>query len=87
MGGLSECQQARYGPLIRAMRRAVAKARARAIPATRVARAVAHALGARRPRTRYVVGMDAVLMSLLLRPLPDRIRDWVVLGALRRGIM
>ena len=44
------------------------------IPAEHVARAVEHALSARRPRTRYVVGMDAALTRLVAR-LPDRVRD------------
>ncbi len=44
------------------------------IPAERVARAVEHALSARRPRTRYVVGMDAALTRLVAR-LPDSVRD------------
>jgi len=42
-----------------------------------VARAVAHALTARRPKTRYVVG-GMRWQLLLLSKLPDRLRDWVV---------
>lgn len=44
------------------------------IPAEHVARAVAHALTARRPKTRYAVGPDAPLVDLFRR-LPDRVRD------------
>jgi len=40
----------------------------------RVAKAIAHALTSRRPRTRYVVGLDASLTRLVQR-LPDRVRD------------
>jgi NAD(P)-dependent dehydrogenase (short-subunit alcohol dehydrogenase family) len=44
-----------------------------------VARAVHHALSARRPRTRYAIGRDARLEARLLRPLPDRLRDRLIL--------
>jgi len=44
------------------------------IPPDRVAKAVLHALTAKRPKTRYVVGSDARVVSFVAR-LPDRIRD------------
>ncbi|CAN5866859.1 SDR family NAD(P)-dependent oxidoreductase [soil metagenome] len=47
------------------------------IPAEMVARVVAHALTARRPRPRYVVGRDA-RMAVGLTYLPTRVRDWLV---------
>ncbi len=46
-----------------------------------VARAVAHALTARRPKTRYVVGGRRRSL-LLMSKLPDRLRDWVILNVL-----
>jgi NAD(P)-dependent dehydrogenase (short-subunit alcohol dehydrogenase family) len=51
--------------------------RAAAQPPDVVARAVAHALTARRPKTRYVVG-GMRWQFLLLTKLPDRLRDWVI---------
>jgi NAD(P)-dependent dehydrogenase (short-subunit alcohol dehydrogenase family) len=51
--------------------------RAAAQPPDVVARAVAHALTARRPKTRYVVG-GMRWQFLLLSKLPDRLRDWVI---------
>lgn len=48
-----------------------------AIPAERVADLVAHALTARRPKTRYLVGKGARLQTAILPKLPDRLRDWV----------
>ena len=74
--------RARYRPLIDGMLRAVEKATAKAASPDKVARAVAHALTAHRPKTRYTVGRDAKLMALLLRPLPDRIRDRLILLSL-----
>jgi NAD(P)-dependent dehydrogenase (short-subunit alcohol dehydrogenase family) len=50
----------------------------RGIPAERVARAIHVALTATRPRTRYRVGLDAHLIRLLTRLLPDRAMDAIV---------
>lgn len=50
----------------------------RAQPPDVVARAVAHALTARRPKTRYVVGGRRRTLLLVSR-LPDRLRDWALL--------
>jgi NAD(P)-dependent dehydrogenase (short-subunit alcohol dehydrogenase family) len=49
------------------------------VPPERVASAVAQALLAPRPRTRYVVGRDAQVMLALKRILPDRWLDEVIL--------
>jgi NAD(P)-dependent dehydrogenase (short-subunit alcohol dehydrogenase family) len=67
--------RALYEEAMAAMRRVVEEAARRAAPADRVADAVAHALTARRPRTRYLVGADARLQAALARLLPDRLRD------------
>jgi NAD(P)-dependent dehydrogenase (short-subunit alcohol dehydrogenase family) len=42
-----------------------------------VAAAIAHALAARRPKRRYVVGRDARAVALLHK-LPGRLRDWLI---------
>ncbi len=68
-----------YGPVIDFMRRRVTSQAG--IPADRVARAVAHALLARRPKTRYLVGTDARLGALVAH-LPDRLRDRLIAQAL-----
>lgn len=44
-----------------------------------VAKAVAHALMARRPKTRYLVGRDAKVRAALAKALPDRLRDVLVM--------
>lgn len=44
----------------------------------KVAEAVDHALSARKPRTRYLVGTDARVQSALVRLLPDRTREAIV---------
>jgi NAD(P)-dependent dehydrogenase (short-subunit alcohol dehydrogenase family) len=60
------------------IREAVGRVSERAIPAEAVVRAVLHALTARRPRTRYLVGRDAKIRALMLRWLPDRMQDWIL---------
>lgn len=72
-----QCEELYAEPIV-ALRKMVDKIPSMAIPPERVAKAVVHALEARRPRTRYPVGMDSVLGSLLVRVVPDRVRDWVI---------
>ena len=50
---------------------------AHAVPAVEVAKAVEHALTAKQPRTRYVVGPDAKRRARVQK-LPDRLRDRVL---------
>ena len=47
------------------------------LPADTVARVVEHALTARKPKTRYMVGNDAKVRAML-RFLPDRVRDRLI---------
>lgn len=74
-----------YGPVIELARRTVRNSAERGLPPDHVARVVQHALSARRPRTRYLVGGDARVRALI-RKLPDRIRDRLILARLRRGV-
>ncbi|MBC8170362.1 MAG: SDR family oxidoreductase [Anaerolineae bacterium] len=48
------------------------------LPPERVAEVIERALTARKPRTRYVVGMDAQIGTRILANLPDRLRDRVL---------
>jgi hypothetical protein len=50
----------------------------RGIPPQRVAKAIEHALSARRPRTRYLVGLDARSQARLKAILPTRLVDRLV---------
>jgi NAD(P)-dependent dehydrogenase (short-subunit alcohol dehydrogenase family) len=67
-----------YADGLRAFRRKVADAASQALPPSRAADAIVHALTARRPRTRYVVGSEAWRRLLLRRVLPDRWHDLAV---------
>jgi NAD(P)-dependent dehydrogenase (short-subunit alcohol dehydrogenase family) len=70
-----------YGETIEAYRGLAMKTAARGIPPEKVAAKIEHALSARRPRTRYLVGADARGQALLSRLLPDRLVDWIVARA------
>ncbi len=67
-----------YGRAYAAMREATQRTAQAAIPPERVARTVAHALTAKRPKTRYLVGKDAQIRALL-QHLPDRMRDRLIM--------
>ena len=67
-----------YEAAAKAVREGVGQAAARAIPVDAVVKAVLHALTAKRPKTRYLVGRDAKLRTVMLRWLPDRLQDWIL---------
>jgi len=74
----------RYGARIQAFQGAAAGRAANAAPPQNVAAAVEHALTAREPKTRYLVGRDAKIRRTMER-LPDRLRDRVISKALLGG--
>lgn len=76
-------QEELYGETIERFRVAVRRTAERGIAPDKVAAAISHALSARRPRTRYVVGADARGQALLARLLPDRVMDAVVRRVMR----
>jgi NAD(P)-dependent dehydrogenase (short-subunit alcohol dehydrogenase family) len=71
-----------YDPLINAMLRFGEKISKSGIPAQKVARAAAHALTAKHPKTRYLRGADARLKAILIKWLPASLRDWMILRVL-----
>lgn len=73
-----------YGNEIEAMRGLIASQERVAVSAEAVARVVEHALIARRPRTRYLVGRDAKLMAFFHWLLPDRAFDRLLATTMRR---
>jgi NAD(P)-dependent dehydrogenase (short-subunit alcohol dehydrogenase family) len=72
-----------YRDVLVRVRGAVEQAAQRAIPALAVAKAVAHALSASRPKTRYLVGLDARIRAMLAAWLPDRVQDWLLTRILK----
>lgn len=67
-----------YGQDIRRIREKTAATGNHGVPAQQVAKAVFHALTARRPRIRYPVGRGIRAAIILIRLAPDRWRDWLV---------
>jgi NAD(P)-dependent dehydrogenase (short-subunit alcohol dehydrogenase family) len=72
-----------YGGAVEAMRKATVRLNKQGIPPERVAKAVAHALTAARPRPRYLVGPDARVQLALSRVLPTRVFDGLVARLLK----
>jgi NAD(P)-dependent dehydrogenase (short-subunit alcohol dehydrogenase family) len=82
--GLEPEMRARYAADIAMMERVSRAFEAGAIPPERVAEAVVHALTSRRPRARYVVGLDAKVRLAIGTLVPDRLRDRLLRRALAR---
>ena len=74
----SEEALALYGPILEQMRGWVESSAQAGIDADEVAKAVEHALTAKRPKTRYLVGNDAKQQAFIARWLPDRMRNWLI---------
>jgi NAD(P)-dependent dehydrogenase (short-subunit alcohol dehydrogenase family) len=71
-----------YGPSMRAVGSATQLEAAKGAPTEVVVKAVVHALTARRPRSRYVVGNYSRLQIGLFRALPDRWCDALIMRKL-----
>jgi NAD(P)-dependent dehydrogenase (short-subunit alcohol dehydrogenase family) len=72
----------RYGEVIETIRKESEKNRTKGVPPRQVAEAVAHALTADRPKTRYLVGRDAKGRAPLATVLPDRVMDAAISRAI-----
>jgi NAD(P)-dependent dehydrogenase (short-subunit alcohol dehydrogenase family) len=75
---LPEEAQTRYATHIAALRKAMDMQDRQGASPDKVAAAVEHALFSSRPKTRYPVGNDARIQSLLVRWLPDRPREAII---------
>lgn len=64
-----------YQKVIDALARRSGEPPKHAIPSERVARKIAHALTARRPKVRYLVGRDARIGALVAALVPQRLQD------------
>ncbi|WP_205704026.1 SDR family oxidoreductase [Candidatus Chloroploca sp. Khr17] len=79
LADVSQARLAPYQPLIDMVKATVKPGMG--IPPERVARVVGQAITCRRPRARYVIGLDAY-GQLVLTHLPTWLRDWLVRLAL-----
>jgi NAD(P)-dependent dehydrogenase (short-subunit alcohol dehydrogenase family) len=80
----SQEMREQYAGLVAGVTDAVDAAARRAIPCDAVIAAVMHALVSPRPKTRYLVGWDAKIRAWMVKLLPDRLADrllmWVLTG-------
>jgi len=67
-----------YGDAIEKFRKLIEDTAARGIPPEKVAKAIAHALEAKRPKARYLVGLDAKAQARLKPLIPTGIFDRIV---------
>ncbi len=72
-----------YGAAIERYRKVIRDTAERGIPPEKVAAKVQHALESRRPRTRYLVGLDAQIQARLLPLLPTPLADRIVAAFMR----
>jgi NAD(P)-dependent dehydrogenase (short-subunit alcohol dehydrogenase family) len=72
----------RYGEVIDAVRKQSEKNRSDGTAPQEVAEAVAHALTASKPKTRYLVGRDAKVRARVAAIMPDRAMDAAIARAL-----
>jgi NAD(P)-dependent dehydrogenase (short-subunit alcohol dehydrogenase family) len=85
MGGMPPEAEQLYGDLFRSVRQQARRIAAETgLPPRVVAEAIGHALTARRPKTRYVMGRDARARAIAARFLPDRVFDGLVARTLSR---
>jgi NAD(P)-dependent dehydrogenase (short-subunit alcohol dehydrogenase family) len=78
-GQVAPERYALYAGLMATLRKEAMESARKALPPDAVVKAVVHAMTARKPKTRYLVGRDAWFW-LLLNLLPDRWRDWLILS-------
>lgn len=78
VGARSPRREALYGRAIERYREVVRQTAERGIPPEKVARVVEHALSSNRPRTRYLVGLDAKVQARIRPLIPTPVFDRIV---------
>jgi NAD(P)-dependent dehydrogenase (short-subunit alcohol dehydrogenase family) len=78
VGSRSPQREALYGKAIESYRKVVRNTAERGIPAEKVAKTIEYALDARRPRSRYLVGLDAKVQARMRPLIPTPVFDRIV---------
>jgi NAD(P)-dependent dehydrogenase (short-subunit alcohol dehydrogenase family) len=81
VGGRAPAREELYGKAIAKYRKVVKNVAGRGIPPAKGADVIEHALSARRPRTRYLVGLDAKFQARAKLVIPTRVFDRIVARA------
>lgn len=71
-------REALYGKAIECYRKVIRDTAERGIPPEKVVEAIEHALTAERPRSRYLVGLDAKVLARLRPLIPPKVFDRIV---------
>jgi NAD(P)-dependent dehydrogenase (short-subunit alcohol dehydrogenase family) len=82
LGGRSPQRQALYGRAVERYRKVVKDTAERGIPPQKVAKAIERALDSSRPRSRYLVGLDAKVQARLRAVLPTSVLDRIIARAM-----
>jgi NAD(P)-dependent dehydrogenase (short-subunit alcohol dehydrogenase family) len=83
VGAMGPEQRELYEGSARVAAKAASEAEARGIAPDRVAKAVEHALTSSRPKTRYLIGIDARVQATVRKWLPDRLLDRLVASQMK----
>lgn len=67
-----------YGAALDKFRKVIEDTAERGIPPEKVAKAISHALESPRPKSRYLVGLDAKVQARLQPLIPTPLLDWIV---------
>ncbi|HEX3240927.1 MAG TPA: SDR family oxidoreductase [Solirubrobacterales bacterium] len=78
IGSRSPQREALYGKAIESYRKVVKSTAERGIPPEKVAKTIEHALSASRPRSRYLVGIDAKVQARIRPLIPTPVWDRIV---------
>lgn len=78
VGARSSQRESLYGRAIENYRKVIKDTAERGIPPQKVAKAIEHALSARRPRGRYLVGLDAKVQARIKPLIPTPVFDRIV---------
>jgi NAD(P)-dependent dehydrogenase (short-subunit alcohol dehydrogenase family) len=81
IGERSPAREELYGKAIARYRKVTRNTAKRGIPPEKVADTVEHALSSSRPRTRYLVGLDAKVQARLKYVIPTRLFDRILIRA------
>lgn len=86
LDGMTKEQRDRYAALLRGVVSQAQAAEVKGVPPDVAGRIIADAISSKRPRSRYTVGREAAIITRMIRFLPDRLLDSMLMTALRPHI-